>query len=626
MKKLVYILVAVFTMISVNANASDIRIYDVNNNQIYHIQASVGEYITLPNYTPPTKEGHVFSGFFNEEGDISLTIDSEGKSWYKWNSREKYVKLYPRFKAKQYTIEFKDSYDRIIKTIEIEYGKFMSLSYADKKTLTPSKTGCKFLGWYTDKETGKQWFDTDFNLAGVAKANYYFDDLGDGIYILRKDLGKNGSTITLYEHWKKEKYNVVFDANNGKIYENGTYKGTQITLKGLTYGDKYQETHKNFTVKREGRVFVGWFDGINDNYSGNSTDDLGKYLYSYGEPRVNDLGDDDCTKIFYAGWSIEKCSIVLHFNGDGDNYNWYNWGVKTTSDATFVCSKKVEYNKYIKDFILHEKISPKRAGYEFLGWFDSPNEGKGIMVFDANGNLVDSKYVIEKCYCGDLGDNNSAFNLYAHWKKGHATIGTIYTISFKRNGGGTLYTNTNDYYPNLWNKNNSYEETKISDLKISFGEPFFNKFNNKTVIDEQIITTNSYLKRDGYKFIGFFTSKEEDAGDMIFDENLEPTDVAVEKYKTTTYIKDGEERGFPIKKFVVGKWIYDFSDVDDDIDLKITLYAQWKVDTTTDIKEVESTNGKNITRTEDIYTLNGVKVEKITKSGIYIINGKKVVK
>ena len=48
--------------------------------------------------------------------------------------------------------------------------------------------------------------------------------------------------------------------------------------------------------------------------------------------------------------------------------------------------------------------------------------------------------------------------------------------------------------------------------------------------------------------------------------------------------------------------------------------------TTTDINEIEVSNEVKSNKAEGIYTLNGVKVNEITKSGIYIVNGKKVVK
>ena len=50
------------------------------------------------------------------------------------------------------------------------------------------------------------------------------------------------------------------------------------------------------------------------------------------------------------------------------------------------------------------------------------------------------------------------------------------------------------------------------------------------------------------------------------------------------------------------------------------LYGSWKkIEDTTGINEIENTSSD-----KEIYTLNGVKVKEITQSGIYIINGKKV--
>lgn len=51
------------------------------------------------------------------------------------------------------------------------------------------------------------------------------------------------------------------------------------------------------------------------------------------------------------------------------------------------------------------------------------------------------------------------------------------------------------------------------------------------------------------------------------------------------------------------------------------LYGYWEKvsDDTTAINEVESTSSN-----KDIYTLNGIKVKEVTKPGLYIINGKKV--
>ena len=53
------------------------------------------------------------------------------------------------------------------------------------------------------------------------------------------------------------------------------------------------------------------------------------------------------------------------------------------------------------------------------------------------------------------------------------------------------------------------------------------------------------------------------------------------------------------------------------------LYANWGFvdDDTTAIDEIDNSD----TKPTEIYTLNGIKVKEITQSGIYIVNGKKVV-
>ena len=59
------------------------------------------------------------------------------------------------------------------------------------------------------------------------------------------------------------------------------------------------------------------------------------------------------------------------------------------------------------------------------------------------------------------------------------------------------------------------------------------------------------------------------------------------------------------------------------------IFLPWNhmfIGSSTDINEVEASNEVKSNKAEGIYTLNGVKVNEITKSGIYIINGKKVVK
>lgn len=130
----------------------------------------------------------------------------------------------------------------------------------------------------------------------------------------------------------------------------------------------------------------------------------------------------------------------------------------------------------------------------------------------------------------------------------------------------------------------------------------------------------------GYKFAGYFIHWTEygiEKSKMVFNANGNLTKYydSDNDYPYTLYAhweKDTENfmwksdgSGF-YEKDEFGHW---------------NIFTPWNhMFTTTDINEVEVSNEVKSNKAEGIYTLNGVKVNEITKSGIYIINGKKVVK
>lgn len=127
----------------------------------------------------------------------------------------------------------------------------------------------------------------------------------------------------------------------------------------------------------------------------------------------------------------------------------------------------------------------------------------------------------------------------------------------------------------------------------------------------------------GYKFAGYYkhwTEKGLNKTEKIFDE-----DGSLLKHYTggcqlyAHWEKDTEN--FIWKDDGSG-----FYGTDKYGDINFDDFTPWNhMFTTTDINEVEVSNEVKSNKAEGIYTLNGVKVNEITKSGIYIINGKKVV-
>lgn len=98
---------------------------------------------------------------------------------------------------------------------------------------TPTRTGYKFVGWYTKKSGGSRVeFDTR-----VTKAQNH----------------------TLYAHWTAKKYTVTFDAAGGKVDK---------LSKSVTYDSAYG--YLPFP-RRKGYTFMGWYTRSNG---------LGKLVHS----------------------------------------------------------------------------------------------------------------------------------------------------------------------------------------------------------------------------------------------------------------------------------------------------------------------------------------------------------
>lgn len=160
---------------------------------------------------------------------------------------------------------------------------------------------------------------------------------------------------------------------------------------------------------------------------------------------------------------------------------------------------------------------------------------------------------------------------------------------------------------------------------------FMDVFNyNYTVYSDASYTNEIEFKAPtckGYKFAGYFLHWTEygvEKSEMVID-----TDCDLLKH----YCGDNDN---PIKLYAHWEkdtenfiWEDDgsgFYGTDKYGDINFDDFTPWNhMFTTTDINEVEVSNEVKSNKAEGIYTLNGVKVNEITKSGIYIINGKKVV-
>jgi uncharacterized repeat protein (TIGR02543 family) len=166
---------------------------------------------------------------------------------------------------------------------------------------------------------------------------------------------------TLYAHWSKTKYTIIYNLNGGK---NNTKNPST-----------YYVTTSNITLQKptkKGYTFGGWYKDA-------------KFKTKVTEIKKGSTGN----KTLYAKWTAITYTVAFDKNG-------------ATSGTM-----KSQSMKYDKEYTL-TKNAYKRKGYTFTGW-NTKKDGKGT----AYTNLAKVK---------NLKSSKSTLTLYAQWKKNTYTI------------------------------------------------------------------------------------------------------------------------------------------------------------------------------------------------------------
>ena len=166
----------------------------------------------------PTRAGYVFQGYYTAKtGGTKITA----ANIVKWS---KNLTVYAQWKAATYSF-----------TVNANGGKYASGKTAATKKVTfaakvgslgtPTRSGYKFLGYYTAKTGG-----TKITAANIVKWS------------------KN---LTVYAHWKQVTFTLTLNANGGKVSSK-----TSIAKK-VTVGAKVGTLN---TPTRSGYKFLGWYN------------------------------------------------------------------------------------------------------------------------------------------------------------------------------------------------------------------------------------------------------------------------------------------------------------------------------------------------------------------------------
>lgn len=200
------------------------------------------------------KANSVFNGWFTATSGGTQILESSV-----FNGSEN-ITLYAQFTERNYIITFDTCCD-------LKAPSSKNLKYGDVYgTLTElTRTGYKFLGWYTQQTGGSK-----------VTADMQF---------------KENADQTLYAHWEANTYTVSF-SNDGTI----------IDTKRVTYGSKYGTLP---TPSKTGYEFLGWF------ITEKATSSAATKVAVSSEDTYDTAGD----KILYARWKANTYKVTFDYNG-----------------------------------------------------------------------------------------------------------------------------------------------------------------------------------------------------------------------------------------------------------------------------------------------------------------------
>ena len=203
----------------------------------------------------------------------------------------------------------------------------------------------------------------------------YYDSVTGGVQYYNADMDSmltwsRTEGITLYARWEANEYTVSFSANGGS--------GAQGSVLA-TYGEAMPSAT---APTRTGYTFMGYYTAVNGG--------VNYYNADMTSARVCDLTEDT---VLYAYWSANEYTVTFD-----------NQGGSGESSVT------VEYGSS-----LPYVSKPTKAGYTFLGYYDSATGGAQYYDADMSSMLTWSR--------------TEGITLYARWEANE------YTVSFSANGG-----------------------------------------------------------------------------------------------------------------------------------------------------------------------------------------------
>ena len=207
----------------------------------------------------------------------------------------------------------------------------------------PEKTGYTFGGWYTGAAgTGSEWT---------------FGNKASGATSLTKENGVDttANKLTLYALWIPEGISVSF-FNNYSSSDQTHYLAAEAVNGAKSYGDTVSNAFSAPT--RDGYTFGGWYR------EALCLDVWNFASYLTVSNGLTQKGDGTFALNLYAKWTPNFIAITYDLNGSSDPYT------PTAGSTAALFNHKVGSTVASPELAV-KPADPIRAGYTFVGWFDT---------------------------------------------------------------------------------------------------------------------------------------------------------------------------------------------------------------------------------------------------------------
>lgn len=527
-----------------NVNSYYLTLLDWDDKQIAKISFNYQASVPVPS-EKPSRVGYTFVGWSGEKDDATKLM----KAAFEMPSHD--TTLYAVYSVNKYTITFKETEDKVISSVEMEFGATIN------KPADPTMVGYTFTGWSPEVDATvpakdmtytAQWqinthtivFKTE-NCKDTIKA--ITAEYGTPIVSPTADetaleccyrfIGWNGTVpatmpdedMEFCAKYLANRHNVTFE-----------YSKFEPVTRNYGYGDEIEKFATDPGAD-QGYTFVGWFSkkGEPAVFPFSMPDHDTTFVDSF---RVNQYSvtfvdcdvKNDTIKSYVADYGSP---IVLPTEEElyKEGYSFVNWGIvppKTVAPANLEYCANYKINKYAviyKDYngttlytdsveysnsVRKTATNPTRTGYTFAGWVDKDSKAIEFgFSMPAHDTVVTASYNINKytvtfVNCGNTKDTIKSVTANYGTKLDAPTTSERYRV-------GYTFKEWNEQIPSSIPAENA---TFCATYDINKYTVYYVDYDGTKLSTESVEYNASVRKpaenpsREGYTFVGWVDNKD----------------------------------------------------------------------------------------------------------------------